>query len=207
MADISKKKALELAMDGITMMAAGYEVTNQLRRDMLKQALQYKFQTLYKIEEDDTSKWLFGQNLQDRIKAASQGGKLGRNWGYQPFQTYPARGRGRGYYQSYFHPYARGQAARGLPFLGKKTEMLIQKVESQDGSFHKPTTNTDPSLKVHMINYTISDPCRLRATAGIHRPAKRESGEQANVDDGLSDSSDTRKVGEYHVKMQDLNLD
>ena len=203
--EISRKRMLELAMDGITILAAGNEITNQLRRDSLKPSLQYKFQTLCKTDEDDTSQWLFGQNLQDRIKAASQGGKLGRNRGYQPFQPYPARGRGRGYYQPFFHPYARGQATRGRSFLGKPTARLIQKVDNQDGFLHKPTNNVEPSFRVHMINDTISDPCRPRATAGSHhRPAEGESGDQAHIE---ADSSNTREVGECHVKLQDLNLD
>ena len=124
--DLDKKQVLDLAVDSVTLLANVNEVVNQVRRDSMRPGMQTKFQELCRVPEtEDTTKQLFGNNLQERIKVASQGGRLGRRGGMYPYPSFPIRGRGRGYMTwgySGYHPYmSMGRGfGRGRPFLGKE---------------------------------------------------------------------------------------
>ena len=77
-------KLVDLAIDGVTLLAHANQQLNQLRRDMLRPTLQPRFQQLCSKPSDDDTQYLFGTKIVERIRNASQGGKLAR------------RGRGRG---------------------------------------------------------------------------------------------------------------
>ena len=119
--DVDKQLVLDLTIDTLTLLANTNEVVNQIRQEAIKPSKQYRFQTLCMIPNgEDTSKLLFWNSLSERIKAAAQGGRLGK----RPYQFgYGAQMRGRGHGYSY-HPYAgytpmRGGYGWGRPFLGK----------------------------------------------------------------------------------------
>ena len=81
---IDRQKLVDLAIDGVTLLAHANQQLNQLRRDMLRPTLQPRFQQLCSKPSDDDTQYLFGTKIVERIRNASQGGKLAR------------RGRGRG---------------------------------------------------------------------------------------------------------------
>ena len=113
-----RKDLVDMAMDTMAFLSNANEAINQLRRDTLRTGMQPKFQSLCQVPKGiDTSELLFSQNLEDRIKAVAQGGKLSR---YATHQTY--RGRGRGYFYHPYMPVARG-SYRGRGFLGKGSKM------------------------------------------------------------------------------------
>ena len=131
---VNKTELIETALDTVTLLANANAQLNQLRRDALKPGLQARYQSLCKVDEaDDTSQWLLGSNLNDRIKSAAQGGKLVRRGQYMPpGQSYmygrgrrghpyaPSYGAGmtRGAYSYGYAPYHyQGRGTR--PFLGK----------------------------------------------------------------------------------------
>ena len=83
------------------------------------------------MENDDRSPWLFGDNLQDKVKSAAAGGKVTKRGG---FRGYRGRGRANAHPYGYnpypmampYASYGRGygyagyasQASRWRPFLG-----------------------------------------------------------------------------------------
>ena len=94
---------------------------NQLRRDALKPSLHPKYQALSKIPDKgvDTSQWLFGHNMAERISSTTKANKMSRRMGYMGYGSQmPARGRRYSFVG--YHPYVpRTQQGRDRGFLGK----------------------------------------------------------------------------------------
>lgn len=129
--DFDKKEILDMALDTVTMLSSANEGINQFRPDSLRPGVQPRFQSLCKIPKgDDTSQLLFGSELTERIKAATQWGKVAKKYGYgaphqgyYPMHNFAGRGSRRG-----FHPYmpSRGYS-RGPSFLGKTVFQEIKR--------------------------------------------------------------------------------
>ena len=100
--DTAKSEMVERALDMVTLLANANSQINQFRRDALKPGLQVKYQSLCQPEPStDCSQLLLGNNLNERIKNATQSTKITRKFpaGNQGFLA--MRGRRGG-----FHPYA-----------------------------------------------------------------------------------------------------
>ena len=144
---VNKTELIETVLDAVTLLANANAQLNQLRRDALKPGLQARYQSLCKVDEaDDTSQWLLGSNLSDRIKSAAQGGKLVRHGQYMPPGQSYMYGRGHPYASPYGASMARGaynygyapyhyQSCGTRPFLGKSAmHTALQMSELQIGS-------------------------------------------------------------------------
>ncbi len=124
---LNRQTLLNQSMDSMIILGHANAQLNQIRRDLLKPAIQPRYQSLCRPRpEVDTSKLLFGENLPERIKNATQGGKISRkamrgaygnptNRRYAPyaFHGYGHNSYNRGGYSSY------SSRGRGRPFLGK----------------------------------------------------------------------------------------
>ena len=114
---IDRQKLVDSAIDGVTMLAYANQQLNQLRRDLLRPTLQPRFQQLCSKPNDDDTQYLFGTKIVERIKNASQVGKLARrgrgrgNPRFQPYQYSPYPG-----YSGYASTYQPRGATRG-PFF------------------------------------------------------------------------------------------
>ena len=73
---IDRQKLVDLAIDGVTLLAHANQQLNQLRRDMLRPTLQPRFQQLGSEPSDDDTQYLFGTKIVERIRNASQGENL-----------------------------------------------------------------------------------------------------------------------------------
>ena len=147
------KKLMLLTIDALTMLSNANTLTNQLRRDLLKPNIQPRLQLLCKTgKEVDTTELLFGTNLADRVKVATESGKLGRRIlptsGMYPTGTYAGGLRGRRalaqpyYYPSYGMPSNRGYpGGRGRPFLGKSHTLLEPKISMRQSSENTRAAN------------------------------------------------------------------
>ena len=103
---LNRKELINLTLDSITLLANANSSVNQTRRDALKPNIQNRFQVLCRVpREDDSTSLLFGAGLTDRIKAATQGGKLGRRGYGFAAQVPSAYGYTRGRRSYGFHPY------------------------------------------------------------------------------------------------------
>ncbi len=127
---LDRQNLLNQSMDTLVILGHANAQLNQARRELLKASIQPRYQVLCKPRpEVDTSKFLFGDNLPDRIKNATQGGKISKRGGrgaygntvagtrgrYQPYSAY-------GYSRGAYHAYNRGRAR--VAFLGKSNSTL-----------------------------------------------------------------------------------
>ena len=117
----------------------------------LARAMVPKFQELCRVPEtEDTTKQLFGNNLQEWIKVASQGGRLG----------FPGCGRGCGYKTgaySCYHPYmSMGRGfGRGRPFLGKEATVNHEPMANDYNA------NSNQTIDIDKYDTIVSlSPCR-----------------------------------------------
>ena len=129
---LNRKELINLTLDSITLLANANSSVNQTRRDALKPNIQNRFQVLCRVpREDDSTSLLLGAGLTDRIKAATQGGKLGRRGYGFAAQAPSAYGYTRGRRSYGFHPYGsqtyfRGYG-RGQHFLRKSSQKISNK--------------------------------------------------------------------------------
>ena len=215
---VNRKEVLDLTVDALTLMANNNEVINQIRRDSLKSGMQPKFQTLAKVPaEEDTTKLLFGENLSERIKAASQGGKLGRRGSYNSFPGAMGRGRGRGYgayapgyapYQPYGYYPMRG-FGRGRPFLGRyptchvEQNYNLQKTYNDNMGINE-NVSVENCEKITNCPLTSCRPPASDIAVSEQGPSQGRCREDKNLEDVIVN---TNEVGEYEADMQELNLD
>ena len=160
---MTKSQLVETALDCVTVLATANSQLNQLRRDLLKTGLQYRYQSICKMDNDDRSPWLFGENLSDKVKSAAAGGKVtkraglsgssfrGRGrpnyhpYGYQGYGSYQGTYQS-GPYQSYGCGYGQGygaQGARGKPFLGRNNEISNNDFVDTHGNVMSELTNNE----------------------------------------------------------------
>ena len=192
---------MSLTIDALTMLSNATTLTNQLRRDLLKPNIQPRLQSLCKTgKEVDTTELLFGTNLADRVKVATESGKLGRRIlptsGMYPTGTYAGGLRGRRalahpyYYPSYGMPSNRGYpGGRGRPFLGKSHTLLEPKI-----SMRQSSENTVP-LRMSVADTPNSDRdlCRPETGSGQHSRSSQADGRAIETNEPVPDE----QVGEY----------
>ena len=125
--EVNRQQLVDSAVDCITILSKANAQLNQLRRETLKPTLHPRYQTLCAKPQDD-SELLFGSNFGERVKGASQGGKLARRGssrGRGRFNPYPSPYGQHGYYngyQGYPQPYGYQAQTRGNSrgrFLGE----------------------------------------------------------------------------------------
>ena len=179
--------------------------------------MQPKFQTLAKVPtEDDTTKMLFGKNLSERIKAASQGGKLGRRDSYTCFPGAMGRGRGRGYgayapgyapYQPYGYYPMRG-FGRGRLFFGGYPTYVRQnynvKRAYNDDTEINANVNIENCEKTTDCSLTPCSPPMSDSAVSKQGPSQG----RCRKDENLKEAAvNTKEVDEYEADRQELNLD
>ena len=199
--DLDKKQVLDLAVDSVTLLANVNKVVNQVRRDSMRPGMQAKFQELCRVPEtEDTTKQLFGNNLQERIKVASQGGQLGRRGGMYPYPSFPGRGRGRGYMTggySGYNPYmSMGRGfGRGRPFLGKEATVNHEPMANDYNA------NSNQTIDIDKYDTIVSlSPCRPQGQepgATPQHQGTNEAQDQPKLD---------KEVGKFPMKCKKTGL-
>ena len=96
-----------LTMDSLKLMAFANMTLNNIRRDNLRPHLQEKFKSIAKDSPTLDSQFLFGGQLNEKVKAVNEGQKITKS-GYRQFGHfhYAAQGRKKVPRQQGFHPYA-----------------------------------------------------------------------------------------------------
>lgn len=126
----SLQHLVTLTMDGLKFLSHANCTANNVRKSNLTSALAPDYKHLGKEGPTLDSPNLFGDALQDKVKAIAESKKMTvkrsgfRQYGNYHYQSYPQkyRGKGRGYsqYPGYHHPkYSQGYGGYKAPFLGK----------------------------------------------------------------------------------------
>ncbi len=123
---MSRRTQIKYCMDSFSLLAQANSAVNKVRRQNLKGGLKPKFQSLCDKAPDKSSKLLFGDDMQEKIKTASQAEKIGKSKGsqykkgrYNPYHQGSYSGYGNNYqgYGQGYQGYGRGR--RNQPFLGE----------------------------------------------------------------------------------------
>ena len=205
---VDRKDIINLTLDSITLLANANGSVNQTRRDALKPNMQSRFQVLCRVpREDESSSLLFGAALTDRIKAASQGGKLGRRgFGCQPQAGYRGR-RTIGYHPygapTYFRGYGRGQN-----FLGKSRNSFAQdKLNDEMTMISVQETQINVPYVFPDTNATVAPVFRPTTPGpGPNETDERGSGERGKPLVVPVPQSTPVQVGEYPPELANIDI-
>ncbi len=216
---VKRQPVVDVALDAITILGSTNAYLNQVRRDLLKPHIHPKYQELCKPKASvDTSQWLFGTDVSERIKKQTQGGKIskkrGRGGRYNPYIPYQA-------YQAQFGKYSRGAARSRGAFLGKPyTDFTFDKQNMNAYNVAGSQSMNESIMKCHvqMQSSEIHDQALLQANKchdistqnmyiGCFRPQRGPQRQRApgqQYQDKVTDSpdeneEDTSQVGEYNT--------